>query len=248
MKTFGLVGYPLSHSFSKKYFTDKFLSESIDDCEYLNFEIDSIEKIQEVIQVNKNLNGFNVTIPYKEQIIPFLDELSEETRKIGAINTVKVIRENDTIKLIGYNTDAHGFQESLRPVLKGYHHKALILGTGGASKAVEYVLKNIGLEVFFATRSPKSNNQLSYNDLNQFAIENFLLIVNTTPLGTYPNVEDCPDIPYEFLSNRHLLYDLVYNPETTRFMQNGINQGAVVRNGYAMLIEQAEMAWRIWNS
>lgn len=247
MKTFGLIGYPLSHSFSSKYFSDKFQNEGIKNCEYKNFEIEKIDLLNDVIKSNPDLVGFNVTIPYKEQIIPFLDELSDEAQTIGAVNTVKVERNGDSVKLIGHNTDAFGFKESLRPVMKGYHHKALILGTGGASKAVHYVLKDIGLDVFFVSRNPSETNSISYDDLNEMAIKNFLLIINTTPLGTYPNIEECPNIPYEFLSDQHLLYDLVYNPETTLFMQKGMDQGAVARNGYAMLVQQAEGAWAFWN-
>lgn len=247
MKTLGLIGYPLSHSFSSKYFSDKFQNEGIKDYEYKNFEIENIDLLKDVIKSNPDLVGFNVTIPYKEQIIPFLDELSNEAETIGAVNTVKVERNGDSVKLIGHNTDAFGFKESLRPVMKGYHHKALILGTGGASKAVHYILKNIGLDVFFVSRNPSGSNSISYDDLNEMAIKNFLLIINTTPLGTYPNTEECPNIPYEFLSDQHLLYDLVYNPETTLFMQKGMDQGAVARNGYAMLVQQAEGAWAFWS-
>lgn len=247
MPRFGLIGKNLAHSFSQKYFTQKFQEQGLSKYSYHNFEIPTIEGLKEIINQNKDLKGLNVTIPYKEEVIPYLDELSEEAKAVGAVNTIEIIRNQDELKLVGHNTDVIGFRESIRPVLKGFQHKALILGSGGAAKAVEFVLKKIGLEVLFVSRSAVKSNQVNYSDLNELAMNQFLVVVNSTPLGTYPNVSECPDIPYEYLTDRHLLLDLVYNPEQTTFMGKGLQQGASVRNGYAMLVGQAEAAWDIWN-
>lgn len=245
-KKLGLIGYPLTHSFSAKYFAEKFEKESIKGYTYENFEIPTIEDFPSVIKSNPEIVGLNVTIPYKEQIIPFLDELDEEAKEIGAVNTIKVIRENGTVKLKGYNTDIYGFRETLKPLLKMHHYKALILGTGGAAKAVEYVLRKIGLDVLYISRNPNSENERSYNDLNDFALQDYPVIVNTTPLGMHPNVQNCPSIPYEHLSDKNLLYDLIYNPAETLFMQKGAEKGAETQNGLGMLKLQAEKAWEIW--
>lgn len=247
MPKFGLIGKTLSHSFSQKYFTEKFAKLGLNDHSYENFELASIQEFEDVIKNNPDLQGLNVTIPYKQEIIPFLDELSDAAKQIGAVNTIEFKREKGKLKLIGHNTDVIGFRESIRPVLKGYQHKALILGTGGASKAVDYVFKNIGLEVLFVSRDPKNSNEVAYSDLNEIALQQFLVVANTSPLGTFPKVDECPDIPYQFLTDKHLLLDLVYNPEETLFMKKGEEQGASVRNGYAMLVGQAEAAWGIWN-
>lgn len=247
MPKFGLIGKTLSHSFSQKYFSDKFSKLGLDNHSYENFEIPSIEQFKTVISENPELQGLNVTIPYKQDVIPFLDELSDAAKQIGAVNTIEFKREKGELKLIGHNTDVIGFRESIRPVLKGFQHKALILGTGGASKAVEYVFKSIGLDVLFVSRNPKSSNEVAYSELNEIALQQFLVIANTSPLGTFPNVDECPDIPYQYLTDKHLLLDLVYNPGETLFMKKGKEQGASVRNGYAMLVGQAEAAWGIWN-
>lgn len=244
----GLIGYPLTHSFSAKYFAEKFEKENIDGYNYQNFEIPSIEEFSDVIKNNPDIVGLNVTIPYKEQIIPFLDELDDEAKEIGAVNTIKVIRENGTVKLKGYNTDIYGFKETLKPLLKQNHYKALILGTGGAAKAVEYVLKNIGLEVLYISRSPKNENERAYSDLNEFAIQDFPVVINSSPVGMYPNVDKCPDLPYEYVTEKNLFYDLIYNPEETLFMKKGAEKGANTQNGLGMLKLQAEKAWQIWNS
>lgn len=247
-KQLGLIGFPLTHSFSAKYFAEKFEKESISGFTYENFEIPQIQDFPAVIMNNPNLVGLNVTIPYKEQIIPFLDELDEEAKEIGAVNTIKIIRVDGKVHLKGYNTDIYGFRETLKPLLKMNHYKALILGTGGAAKAVEYVLKKIGLSVFYVSRSPKSDRQKSYEELNEFAVNDYPVIVNSTPLGMHPNVDACPPIPYEYLTEDNLLYDLIYNPAETMFMKKGAEKGANTQNGLGMLKLQAEKAWEIWNS
>jgi len=247
-KKLGLLGYPLTHSFSAKYFAEKFKNENIEGFTYENFEIPTIEEFTDVIKNNPEIVGLNVTIPYKEKIIPFLDELDDEAREIGAVNTIKVIRTADGVKLKGYNTDIYGFKETLTPLLKMNHYKALILGTGGAAKAVEYVLKKIGLDVLYVSRNPESDSERSYNEINDVALKNFPVIVNSTPLGMHPKVDVCPDIPYEHLTEDNLLYDLIYNPGETLFMKKGAEQGANTQNGLGMLKLQAEKAWEIWNS
>ena len=246
MKKYGLIGYPLSHSFSKRFFTEKFETEKIDST-YDNFEIDSIEKFPEIIRNNPEIIGLNVTIPYKEQIIRFLDCLDDSAREIGAVNTVKIIRRESAIKLKGFNTDAFGFEKSLKPLLKDYHKKALILGTGGASKALKYVLENSGIEYISASIEDLKENEIRYNEIDAKIMAERLLIINATPLGTYPKTETFPPIPYEYITPKHLLFDLVYNPEVTRFMSNGMSNGATVKNGYEMLLEQALKAYEIWN-
>ncbi len=248
MRVFGLIGYPLSHSFSVKYFAEKFNKENITNCVYQNFEIPTIDDFPQIISNNPNLFGLNVTIPYKEKVIPFLDELSLEAKNIGAVNTIQIIRNNGKIKLVGHNTDCYGFHQSLKPLLQANHHKALILGTGGAAKAVEYVLKNLGLEVLYVSRNPEKNNELNYADLEGDVFKKFKVIVNSTPLGMYPNINDCPDLPYELIEKDNLLYDLIYNPAETKFMKEGAKKGAAVQNGLSMLQLQAEKAWEIWNS
>lgn len=248
MRVFGLIGYPLSHSFSVKYFAEKFNKENITNCVYQNFEIPTIDDFPQIISNNPNLFGLNVTIPYKEKVIPFLDELSLEAKIIGAVNTIQIIRNNGKIKLVGHNTDCYGFHQSLKPLLQANHHKALILGTGGAAKAVEYVLKNLGLEVLYVSRNPEKNNELNYADLEGDVFKKFKVIVNSTPLGMYPNINDCPDLPYELIEKDNLLYDLIYNPAETKFMREGAKKGAAVQNGLSMLQLQAEKAWEIWNS
>ncbi|MBK20689.1 MAG: shikimate dehydrogenase [Flavobacteriales bacterium] len=248
MKKLGLIGYPLTHSFSARYFADKFEREGIIGFSYGNFEIPKIEDFPEILKNNPDVIGFNVTIPYKEQIIPYLDELDEEAQEIGAVNTIKVLRTESGIKLKGYNTDIYGFRETLKPLLKMHHYKALILGTGGAAKAVEYVLRKIGLSVLYISRNPKSESERSYEDLNQFAVQDFPVIVNSTPIGMHPQIDDCPSIPYEHLNSNNLLYDLIYNPDQTLFMKKGAEQGAITQNGLGMLKLQAEKAWEIWNT
>jgi shikimate dehydrogenase len=247
-KKLGLIGYPLTHSFSAKYFAEKFKKEGIEGYTYENFEIPKIEDFTEIIENNPDIVGLNVTIPFKEQIIPFLDELDDEAREIGAVNTIKVIRKDGVVKLKGYNTDIYGFRETLKPLLKMHHYKALILGTGGAAKAVEYVLKKIGLDILYVSRNPKSENEKRYEELNDIAVNNFPVIINSTPLGMYPKIDVCPSLPYDYLTKDNLLYDLIYNPSETLFMKKGAEKGAITQNGLEMLKLQAQKAWEIWNS
>lgn len=245
MKTYGLIGHPLGHSFSKGFFTDKFENEDID-AEYLNFDISTIDEVIDVIASNPTLAGFNVTIPYKEKIMPYLDEVSKEAREVGAVNVVKVEREGTSIILKGFNSDIIGFRESISPLLHSHHKKALILGTGGASKAVRYVLGQKGLETVLVSRYTRPGT-VSYKDLDADAVREYEVIVNCTPVGMYPNESECPLLPYEHLNNNNLLYDLVYNPETTLFMKRGREQGATVKNGLEMLLLQAHASWDIWS-
>lgn len=245
MQKYGLIGYPLKHSFSIGFFNEKFKSEGID-AEYVNFEIPSINDFMEVVGENPDLCGLNVTIPYKEQVIPFLDELDKDTAKIGAVNVIKIIRlPKGKVKLVGYNSDIIGFTRSIEPLLQPYHKKALLLGTGGASKAVFHGLKNLGIESVFVSRTSKEG-MLTYEDLTPEIMAEHTVIVNCTPVGMYPKVDFCPDIPYELLTPNHLLYDLLYNPNVTLFMKKGEEHGAVTKNGLEMLLLQAFAAWDIW--
>lgn len=244
---YGLIGYPLTHSFSQQYFNRKFNAEAID-AEYLNFEIPTIEDFPVVIKSNPNLHGLNVTIPYKEQVIPYLDELDPDTEKIGAVNVIKFLPgENGKVRLKGYNSDVIGFTDSLVPLLSPEMERALVLGTGGASKAVAQGLRNLGIEVTFVSRTPGAD-RITYGDITPLVMNDNLLIVNTTPLGMYPHMDECPDIPYELLTPAHLCYDLLYNPDVTLFMKKAQEQGAQVKNGLEMLLLQAFAAWRIWQS
>lgn len=250
MKQYGLIGYPLSHSFSKKYFTEKFERENIKNCQYNLFPIENIKLLPQLIADNPTLCGLNVTIPYKESVIPFLDELDETAKAVGAVNCIKISRHGDSLHLKGYNTDVYGFRQSIKPFLEIQHERALILGTGGASKAVSYVLKEIGIDTYFVSRDKKPESKekmLSYDELNENVINAFKLIINTSPVGTFPNIHDAPAIPYNFISPAHLLYDLVYNPPETEFLKRGKLQGAAIVNGLSMLQQQAEEAWSVWN-
>ena len=245
MKKYGLLGYPLGHSFSRNYFNQKFEAERID-AEYLNFEIPEIKEIKNVIKENPELNGLNVTIPYKEQVIPYLDDLDEDARLIGAVNVIKFSKGLfGKVKLKGYNSDIIGFKQSIEPLLKEHHRKALILGTGGASKAVFQGLKQLGVASTFVSRKAKEYC-ITYEEITPKVMEQHTVIVNTIPLGMYPNVNACPDIPYDLLTSDHLLYDLLYNPDETLFMRKGKEKGAVVKNGLEMLLLQAFAAWEIW--
>lgn len=245
MQKYGLVGYPLKHSFSIGYFNEKFSSEKIE-AEYINFEIPDINNFPEIIEANPNLHGLNVTIPYKEKVIPYLDELDKQAAAIGAINVIKIIRnKGGKPKLIGYNSDIIGFTQSIQPLLQSHHKKALILGTGGASKAVFHGLKNLGIEAKFVSRTARFG-MLTYEELNAEIIKEYTVIVNCTPVGMYPKVDACPDIPYEAITSEHLLYDLLYNPNITLFMKKGEAKGAVTKNGLEMLLLQAFAAWEIW--
>ena len=247
MKKYGLIGYPLGHSFSKNFFNEKFQSENID-AEYVNFEIPSIDEFPNIIQMSPHLSGLNVTIPYKEQIIPYLDELDKDAAAIGAVNVIKPIHDaKGKIKLIGYNSDIIGFTRSIESLLEPHHQKALILGTGGASKAVHHGLIQLGLETTFVSRKPKNASTLAYTDLTPEVMDEYKVIVNCTPVGMYPRADECPEIPYQLLTPKHLLYDLLYNPSTTLFMKKGAENGAMVKNGLEMLLLQAFAAWDIWN-
>lgn len=246
MQKYGLIGYPLKHSFSIGYFNEKFRSEGVD-AEYVNFEIPSINDFMEVIEENPNLSGLNVTIPYKEQVIPFLDSLDPDTAEIGAVNVIKIIRQpKGKVKLVGYNSDIIGFTQSIQPLLLPSHKKALLLGTGGASKAVFHGLKNLGIESVFVSRTHKPG-MLTYEELTPEVMAEYTVIVNCTPVGMYPKVDFCPNIPYEYLTPNHLLYDLLYNPNITLFMKKGEERGAITKNGLEMLLLQAFAAWEIWH-
>jgi len=247
MKKYGLLGYPLTHSFSKRYFTERFEKENIEST-YENFEIDSITKFPDVVKNNPEVIGFNVTIPYKEQVIPYLDELNDSAREIQAVNTIRVTRTEDGIHLKGFNTDTYGFETSLKPFLKEHHKKALILGTGGASKALKYVLNKLGIEYISASIEELKENEIRYEDIDEQMMAERLLIINATPLGTYPKVDTYANIPYEFITDKHLLFDLVYNPEVTQFLAKGKEKGASIKNGYEMLLLQAQRSYEIWNS
>jgi Shikimate 5-dehydrogenase len=242
MRRFGLIGYPLSHSFSQKFFTEKFQREHITGCVYENFPIADISELPGILQQYPVLEGLNVTIPYKERVIPFLHHQDEVVQAIGACNCIR-IKEG---KLFGFNTDVAGFEVSLDKLLQPYHKKALVLGTGGAAKAVHYVLKKRGIEFIEVSRNPQGRNQISYADVDA-VMHDHLLIVNTTPLGMYPNVEEFPPIAYDMLTPRHYLFDLIYNPPATAFLKKGEEKGALVKNGGEMLVIQAEESWKIWN-
>ena len=247
MTEYGLIGFPLVHSFSKRYFTDKFERENIS-AVYKNFEMESVEGLMRLIAEHTDLRGFNITIPHKQAVIPLLSKMSDGVREIGACNCIKVSRSaNGEVSLSGHNTDIIGFMDSIRPLLQPHHTKALVLGTGGASKAVVCGLRRLGVIPTLVSRH-KSTDTLTYSDLDEQTLAEHTVIVNCTPLGTFPKVDTCPDIPYDYIGERHLLYDLVYNPEQTLFMQRGKAQGATVKNGLEMLHRQAEAGWTIWNS
>jgi shikimate dehydrogenase len=237
---YGIIGYPLLQTFSPGYFNKKFEEQGIHDT-YEKFPLNKIDGLKQVLERHPNLKGMNVTIPYKQAVIALLDELDDTAQQIGAVNTISI--KNGRLK--GYNTDTIGFTNSLKPLLKPRHNKALILGTGGASKAVAYALKKLNISYQFVSRN-KIEGQLSYTDLNKTIIEDHKLIINTTPLGMVPHENALPDIPYAFLSAEHLLYDLIYHPEETLFLKKGKEYGATIKNGYEMLIGQAEAAWEIW--
>lgn len=241
MRKFGLIGKSLAHSFSKSFF-EGYFSENNIEATYQNFEIQNENELVDFLK-EKKVDGFNVTIPYKQTIIPYLDELSEEAKVVNAVNTIRL--END--RWIGYNTDVFGFKQSIKPFLTNKHEKALILGTGGAAKAVSYVLKDIGIEVLTVSRTPHGRNQFAYADINKHMIKACKLIVNTTPLGMYPNVDESVEFPFDFLSEEHLVVDLIYNPDETLFLKQAKSNQATILNGASMLKEQALKSWAIWN-
>ena len=239
---YGLLGKNISYSFSKGYFTQKFKNLGMDDHSYENFDLQDISELETVLSQD-NIKGFNVTIPYKEEVLAYLDQLDAKAEKIGAVNTIK-ITENG---LKGFNTDAYGFEKSLDPLLRPHHKKALILGTGSASKAIRFVLEEMGISTTYVSRSKKAG-QYTYDELDKAIMEENTLIVNCTPLGTHPDIEKKPDIPYQHIGKEHLLYDLIYNPDKTTFLALGEAQGATIQNGLGMLQWQAEKAWEIWNT
>ena len=245
MDKYGLIGYPLGHSFSKNYFNEKFENENID-AEYINFEIPTIDALPEVLATNPELRGLNVTIPYKEKVISFLDSVSPEARAIGAINVIKVEHKGNETILKGYNSDVIGFTKSIAPLLKRHNKKALILGTGGASKAIDYGLKSLGLETVKVRRYERPGT-IQYSKITPEIIKEYNVIVNCTPCGMYPNIEECPELPYEAMTEKNILYDLIYNPDQTKFMKLGAKQGATVKNGLEMLLLQAFASWEFWN-
>ncbi len=251
MKKLGLIGYPLSHSFSKKYFENKFSEQQIKEYVYDLYPLKQVEEINALLLQHPELCGLNVTIPYKEQVIPFLQELDETAAAVGAVNCIKIKTENGIRRLIGYNTDVFGFRQSIKPFLEPQHEKALIIGTGGASKAVAYVLNQIGVACWFVSRDKMhtgKENCFNYSELNDYTMKAFKLIVNTSPVGMYPHTGQCPDLPYDHVEKGHLFYDLVYNPEETLFMKKGRERGAVAVNGLSMLYHQADKAWEIWRN
>lgn len=244
MRNFGLLGKNINYSFSKTYFSEKFKTEKITNTNYQNFDITSINHFPEIVKNTNNLIGLNVTIPYKEAIIPYLDKLDKKAKKIGAINTIKITKKG---KLKGFNTDYYGFKKALQPHLKIQHKKALILGTGGASKAISYALKKLNIEYRFVSRNTSNKKFLTYKSLSEETIKNHNLIINCTPLGTSPKVDECPNIPYQAITEKHLLFDLIYNPTETTFLKKGKQNNAVTINGLKMLELQAEKSWEIWN-
>lgn len=242
-KRFGLIGKNIEYSFSKKYFTEKFSADLFTDFTYENFDIQSIDEFPKIIENNPDLKGLNVTIPYKQSIIPFLDTLSDKAFKIGAVNVIRFTKKGN---LKGYNSDWYGFKKSLEPLLQPHHKKALILGTGGASKAVAFALDELDITYAFVSREA-NDKTIDYERINATTFDNYQIIINCTPVGTSPNVKEFPTIPYQFFTEKHIAFDLIYNPEETQFLKKAKKKGAVIKNGYEMLVFQAEKAWKIWN-
>lgn len=242
MADFGLIGKNIDYSFSRAYFTGKFEKAKLSH-NYSNFDLNTIEEFPKVIKSNQHLRGLNVTIPYKLEVIPYLDELSNSAKKIGAVNTIKITKKG---KLKGYNTDHYGFRKSLEPLLDDHHSCALILGSGGASLAVKYALKKLDIDYLIVSRNPSEENMISYNSLDENIINSHKIIINCSPIGTFPNTDKCPDIPYEFIGKEHILYDLVYNPPLSLFLKKGESKGTKTINGHEMLVLQAERSWKIW--
>ena len=245
MNIYGLIGKTLHHSFSRRYFSEKFRSENLIDSQYRNFEIKNLDEEIPLLKKDPQLKGLNVTIPYKTEIIPFLDEISAECVEINACNCIKIEKE----KWIGFNTDVIGFEKSFTPFLKPFQTKALILGTGGASNAVAFVLRKINIQFLKVSRKQGGSDSsvISYQDISQEMMQEFQIVINTTPLGTFPEVDECPDLPYEFVTDRHYFFDLIYNPPKTLFLSRAEKRGAFIENGDKMLMIQAEESWRIWN-
>ena len=244
MDKYGLIGYPLGHSFSISYHNQRFADEGIN-AKYFNFEIPSIDDLAAIISKNPELKGLNVTIPYKQKVMPFLDYISPEARAIGAVNVIRIVHKGKEVSLRGYNSDVIGFTQSIEPMLESYHKKALILGTGGASKAVAYGLKSLGIDSIFVSRYQRPDT-IQYEQITPDVVQEYNVIVNCTPLGMFPNTEECPQLPYEALNERNILYDLIYNPDETLFMRKGARNGANVKNGLEMLLLQAFASWEFW--
>ena len=244
MRRFGLIGKDISYSFSRNYFKNKFEAENINNTVYENFDLENIALFQSELKQEKNIKGFNVTIPYKESVMPFLDKLNKKAEAIGAVNTIKINKKG---KYVGYNTDYYGFKKTLKPFLKKHHKKALILGTGGASKAIAFALKSLDIKYYFVSRTASKKVKYTYNELTDAIIDDHQIIINSTPLGTFPDIDVCPDIPYNAISKQHILFDLIYNPAETKFLRLGKQNHATTVNGERMLALQAEKSWSIWN-
>jgi shikimate dehydrogenase len=243
---FGLIGTPLTHSFSQEYFTHKFQTEGLTNYQYRLFPLKKISELKILIANYPHLKGLNVTIPYKKLVVPFLDQLSREASDTEAVNCIKIESRSGKPFLVGYNTDIFGFEQSLKPILKSWHKKAIIIGTGGSASAVAFVLKSLKVAFCFVSRNPSGMNQVAYGSLSKDLMREHLLIINATPLGMFPDINQCPDIPYDQITKRHLLFDLIYNPEETLFLKKGKEMGAMVKNGIQMLHFQAEKSWEIW--
>lgn len=243
MRKFGLIGKNIDYSFSQSYFAAKFKAEEVTDASYQNFDLESISDFPTLLE-DTQIKGFNITIPYKEVIIPYVDKLNKNAKKIGAINTIKFTKKG---KLKGYNTDYYGFKNAILPHLKPQHTSALILGTGGASKAIAYALQKLNIAYTYVSRNATKENQISYQQLTEEIIKTNTIIVNCTPLGTFPDIKACPNIPYAAITDKHLLFDLIYNPEESTFLNYGKQKNATIINGYKMLQLQAEKSWKIWN-
>jgi len=248
MKLYGLIGFPLTHSFSGDYFTDKFKKENISDSDYKLFPLPEISELNNLINQNRNLIGFNVTIPYKEAVIPFLSMIDPVAKQVGAVNTVKVLHSKNRIRLHGYNSDIFGFQKTISPLLSPSDKNALILGSGGAAKSVAFVLDKMGVNYCFVSRRPNEENQIAYSDVSGTLIESSTILINCTPQGMSPYNNEYPDIPYQYISEKHILYDLIYNPSETNFLKFGRQQKARIKNGLSMLSVQAEKSWWFWNN
>ena len=242
-RQYGLIGKNISYSFSKKYFTEKFTLGNLIDCSYENFDMQAIEEFPLLITNNPDLKGLNITIPYKETVIPYLDKLSKTAAQIGAVNVIRFTKKG---KLKGYNSDYYGFMKSLQPLLQLHHQKALILGTGGAAKAIAFALDQLGILYTYVSREAKEG-MIDYDRINATTFDNYHIIINCTPLGTSPDTNAFPPIPYNFFTEKHIAFDLIYNPEETQFLKKAKKNGAITKNGYEMLVLQAEKAWKIWN-
>lgn len=245
-KLFGLLGKNIEYSFSREYFTNKFKDLGYAKHEYVNFDLQEIKELSAILSDNKEvLNGINITIPYKEEVMAFLDSIDEDAERIGAVNTIKFL-DDGTLK--GFNTDYYGFKNSIQPFIKSHHTKALILGGGGASKAIAYAFEKMNITYTFVSRTKRNEEVLTYDEVTKEIMKEYTIIIDATPLGTFPDIDTCPDIPYEHINQKHLLYDLTYNPEVTTFLRRGKEQGATIKNGLEMLALQAEKSWEIWGS